>query len=400
MQLPPASVIISWPAPNYKDPVTTGPSNVVITCIFYPLVCVIIWIRCYTRLRISRSFGLDDWLILASMVPTTAVAILALLAEWKFNWNRHIWDVKPDTIVAGLKVILSTQILFSAATTLTKVSMLALIYRIVAPGSKKYSKVIIGAMILIAAEGVAFFFTVMFQCGKPSTYWTLSFEPQPRCISETSNLLAAGILNTVCDLIVIILPIPIIWRLKLPIQQQIIVILLFGAGVLITVASVIRTYYLYKVTSTWDKTWNAVPAFIASSVELYVGIMCASIPATKKFFSRFNSRLFGASTSLHKSSNARHRHAYLANSTLGTHNVELGTFSGYGYLERKEDTSIEAGSEPPQYLNAAGLSPHSSSISDTSKSVQSVGWGGVDDVTRVDSEDELVDRNCHSPPQD
>lgn len=68
MQMPPTSVILSWPRPNYKDPVTTGPANVIITCIFYPLVCIIIGIRCYTRLRISRSFGWDDWLILGAMV--------------------------------------------------------------------------------------------------------------------------------------------------------------------------------------------------------------------------------------------------------------------------------------------------------------------------------------------
>ncbi|KAH9208595.1 hypothetical protein DL95DRAFT_345248 [Leptodontidium sp. 2 PMI_412] len=402
MRMPPTEVIISWPRPNYENPITTGPANVVITCIFYPLVCIVIGIRCYTRLRISRSFGWDDWLILAAMVPTTAFMILCLVAEWHYKWNRHIWDVNPDTLIIGLKVVLVTQILFCIATTLTKLSMLVLVYRIVVQGSKKFPKIIVCVMVLIAAEGVAFVSTVVFQCRyviNPSTYWTLSFKPQPQCISETKNLLAAGILNTIGDLVVIILPIPIIWRLKLPIQQQIIIVLLFGAGLLVTVASVMRTYYLYQVTSGWDKTWHAVPAWITSSVELYVGIMCASIPATKKFFSRFSPRLFGASTPPHQLSNARQTHTSARNS----HNVELGAFAGHECQDGKDDAFIEAYPDPPRYSHAVNLNlctPYTAGRPETPKSAKSLPWDGMDDVTRVDSVDELVDRKQHSSPQD
>ncbi|PVH81161.1 hypothetical protein DL98DRAFT_174500 [Cadophora sp. DSE1049] len=399
MQMPSASVILSWPRPNYDDPVTTGPANVIITCIFYPLVCIIIGIRCYTRLRISRSFGWDDWLILAAMIPTTAFMIVCLVAEWHFNWNRHIWDVRPETIISGLKVVLTTQILFSAATTLTKLSMLVLVYRIVTESSKKLPKIIIGVMVLIALESVAFLFAVMFQCGNPSTYWTLSFAPQPECMSETKNLLAAGIINTIGDLVVVILPIPIIWRLQLPIQQQIIIILLFGAGILVTVASVLRTYYLYQVTNGWDKTWHASPAWITSSVELYVGIMCASIPATKKFFGRFSPRLFGSSMPSHQLSHTRTTHPSARNSYAVPHDVELGAFSGHRYSDRKDGLEFEAFPAPPRYSHAVGLSPHMGRPQ-TPKSAKSMGSDGRDDVTRVDSDDELVGRYHHSPPLD
>lgn len=75
-----------------------------------------------------------------------------------------VWDVNPDTLIIGLKVVLVTQILFCIATTLTKLSMLVLVYRIVVQGSKKFPKIIVCVMVLIAAEGVAFVSTVVFQC--------------------------------------------------------------------------------------------------------------------------------------------------------------------------------------------------------------------------------------------
>jgi hypothetical protein len=68
MRMPPLDLIASWPTPNYVDPVMRGPANIIITLIFFPLVFLIVGVRIYTRLRISRSFGADDWLILLCLV--------------------------------------------------------------------------------------------------------------------------------------------------------------------------------------------------------------------------------------------------------------------------------------------------------------------------------------------
>lgn len=75
------------------------------------------------------------------------------------------------------------------------------------------------------------------------------------------------------DLIVVLLPIPTVWRVKLPFQQQLILVMLFAVGFLITLVGVVRTYYLYKVDKDWDKTWEAYPVWLTSSLELYVGVV-------------------------------------------------------------------------------------------------------------------------------
>jgi len=53
-----------------------------------------------------------------------------------------------------------------------------------------------------------------------------------------------------------------VWKLKLPLQQQIIVAMLFRAGFIINYAGAIRNYYLHEVTIGWDKTWTAFPAWV------------------------------------------------------------------------------------------------------------------------------------------
>jgi hypothetical protein len=61
-------------------------------------------------------------------------------------------------------MVLATEVLFAMAATLTKLSMLALVYRIMAKTSSRLSKVVIGAVVLVAAEGIAFCFTTIFEC--------------------------------------------------------------------------------------------------------------------------------------------------------------------------------------------------------------------------------------------
>jgi len=57
---PTQEIIDSWPAPNFKDPVTRGSALTVVNIIFIILVFLVVGLRYYTRLRITHSFGQDD----------------------------------------------------------------------------------------------------------------------------------------------------------------------------------------------------------------------------------------------------------------------------------------------------------------------------------------------------
>jgi hypothetical protein len=122
MRIPPASVIASWPIPNYEDPVTRGPSGSIICALFTVLVVLLLLIRAYTRLRIVRSFGLDDILIMIAFVrfnpslfflkvkkpcqanivaqaPSFAFTVCGIYAGVNLGWERHLWDVPLSVLV-------------------------------------------------------------------------------------------------------------------------------------------------------------------------------------------------------------------------------------------------------------------------------------------------------------
>jgi hypothetical protein len=70
MRLPPADVLLSWPTPNYENPVTRGPALVITNCIFVAIAVTTVGLRLYTRVVIKRWFGVDDVFIIVALVGT------------------------------------------------------------------------------------------------------------------------------------------------------------------------------------------------------------------------------------------------------------------------------------------------------------------------------------------
>jgi hypothetical protein len=67
MQINPDDVA-NWPDPDYVDPETHGPVDVVVAWIVAVLITVILCIRFYTRLRLAGGIRADDFFILLAYV--------------------------------------------------------------------------------------------------------------------------------------------------------------------------------------------------------------------------------------------------------------------------------------------------------------------------------------------
>lgn len=66
--LPPASVIASWPAPDYIHPVRRGPGLLIVNVLFSSLAFILTVLRVYTRAFITATIGLDDVLAVLALV--------------------------------------------------------------------------------------------------------------------------------------------------------------------------------------------------------------------------------------------------------------------------------------------------------------------------------------------
>jgi hypothetical protein len=86
---------------------------------------------------------------------------------------------------------------------------------------------------------------------------------------------AGSVVNIFTDFLTTVVPIPLIWRLKLPTRQRMAVIAIFGLGLMVNVVASVRTYYVWKdMIESYDQTWYAWPIAVAGAIEINLGIVC------------------------------------------------------------------------------------------------------------------------------
>ena len=76
---PPLSVLLNWPKPNYVDPVTRGNTRVILGLLLAPVIVFAVALRFYTRLTLTRSFGLDDVFIGIAVVYRSGLPLITLV---------------------------------------------------------------------------------------------------------------------------------------------------------------------------------------------------------------------------------------------------------------------------------------------------------------------------------
>lgn len=82
MQLPPPEVLLSWPLPNYVNPVTRGGAALIVNVITIILAFIVTALRIFTRLRITYTPGMDDLIIVISLVRGHHSL------GWYFHWSN------------------------------------------------------------------------------------------------------------------------------------------------------------------------------------------------------------------------------------------------------------------------------------------------------------------------
>ncbi|KAL1302278.1 hypothetical protein AAFC00_002697 [Neodothiora populina] len=96
-----------------------------------------------------------------------------------------------------------------------------------------------------------------------------------------------GALLCLADVIVNILPLPIVATMNLPLRQRVEVGILLSLGAVATIAGIVREVFIYKVLfKAADPILDAFPLWICADVELYLAILCGCAPTLKSLFEK------------------------------------------------------------------------------------------------------------------
>lgn len=118
--------------------------------------------------------------------------------------------------------------IYIPALVFSKIAMIFLYYRILA--MEKWWKWTLRIIaFIIAGYGIALIISIIFGCSPIQKSWDAAITGG-HCINRPAVYMAIAVTNTVSDVVLIIIPIPIVYRLKLPFSQKLGVACIFGVG--------------------------------------------------------------------------------------------------------------------------------------------------------------------------
>ncbi|KAF2013081.1 hypothetical protein BU24DRAFT_264076 [Aaosphaeria arxii CBS 175.79] len=279
---------------------------IVVTSIFFTLALLSVVFRFVTKKLRGIKCHTEDVLILFALILAIGLWAEALLSV-KFGAGKHSMRVVQEGGVDYISKNL--QITYNVAHLSVKASILFFYKRIftfVVITFKRAWFAIFGYIIITTLVGVILVFT---QC-RPLRYaWDEPKGIEGECINLTALEISTGVLIASADLMLLVLPMPVLWSLRVSTKEKLLLCGLFALGLLALLASIIRITVLGQVVSSVDFTCKDFPAFLSillmhdkvltqvnvdvmvnalvwSLVEVNIGIICACIPTIKPLFNR------------------------------------------------------------------------------------------------------------------
>ncbi|KAE8376222.1 hypothetical protein BDV26DRAFT_282780 [Aspergillus bertholletiae] len=199
----------------------------VIPLIVISTLSIILRIYARTEFRKFR-FAIDDYLSFAALLFSYALGICVIISV-NYKNGHHVQAVSKYEFTVVWKLLYAHVMLYAFCVTCTKTSIIMFYKRIF---NLRYSLHV--ALFLIASYFLVVIITINVACDPIPYFWQQYTDPDTavgRCIDIPKFFFGNGIAAVLVDFVILTLPIPIIWKLQMPLSQRLAVIgvLLLGS---------------------------------------------------------------------------------------------------------------------------------------------------------------------------
>lgn len=150
-------------------------------------------------------------------------------------------------------------------------------------------------MFLVVGYNIALIFPLIFTCTPVMKNFDV-FITAGSCLNRTPLYMATAVLNMATDIILLVLPVPMIVKLQMPRVQKAGLICIFCVGSATCVTSGVRLFLLFPMLKTIDQTWAIVTPGIWILVEANLVIITGALPTMRLFFRHVAPRFIGESS--------------------------------------------------------------------------------------------------------
>ncbi|KAL8820834.1 MAG: hypothetical protein Q9223_001026 [Gallowayella weberi] len=267
---PPPGVI-----PDFQDPFSLRPYWIVATALGLIATGFLLTIRLYTKVVIVRRLRWEDY--------TCAFGFLFFAIWIAFNFKAidanagaHQWNLTERQMAQQYKFYNYSDIFYSLAVGLTKISILLLVLRIFCPKKRDpFYWTLQSLNICNTIFYAVFFFIPIFQCKPREKIW-LPKTPG-KCLDIFGLYIASSVFNIISDLAMYFIPLWKVWHLQISKARKLGISTIFATGSLAIISSIFRLVFAARFLLTEDFAYVKVQAIAFTLAELAFGLICSCI---------------------------------------------------------------------------------------------------------------------------
>ncbi|KAK2873395.1 hypothetical protein FQN49_002393 [Arthroderma sp. PD_2] len=268
-----------------------GPASgmVIIDVVMTSVAIALVLNRVVVRVMTSKKLASDDYVIIGSLAVCIAMNVVNIVAV-HHGYGRPSSEVSDGDLQTALELYFALQMLYRVTINMTKLSIL-LLYRKIFDTERFRFKLICDILfVYITLYTVATFLVTIFQCNPIPKAWSRDIPGS--CINLSAFWYANAALHTFTDVIILILPMPVIKGLDLPLRQKLALNFVFALGIFVCGTSIARMLTLDTSSKASDVNEGTTLSTLWTTIEANTAIICACLPMIRIPLSKIVPSLF------------------------------------------------------------------------------------------------------------
>ncbi|KAJ0108407.1 hypothetical protein J7T55_005384 [Diaporthe amygdali] len=279
---PPPGVV-----PNFDNPSNQNTMALAIMSLCLTVTTVTVSLRFYSRWAVLGMLQLQDYLLLVTFGIYVAILGIYYGLTHSPGWFVHMWDLRARDFVEFMRIIVITTYMLLFALMPIKTAILVEWISIFLPdtGNRRRNAFFWICHFIIWANIIYCVVTIIvysLSCVPFEYLWNRTIENGYCRMNTAYTSLWSACFLFLTDIIILIIPQRVIWKLNMSRSRKLGVSVVFTFGMAACAASVVRLYYGITRIVNADATYHLSSLLLTGVCESTCTILVLCIPAVPK----------------------------------------------------------------------------------------------------------------------
>ncbi|RSL38151.1 hypothetical protein CEP53_015127 [Fusarium sp. AF-6] len=230
--------------------------------------------RLYIRYK-NRGLASDDWVSFVSMVFSIIYSAMCI-AQTRYGLGLPLRLRPQKDLVTYTRINYAGRPFYQLGISFFKIALLISYLRLLnGTDHSRYRAVVWFTIVAVFLSHFACTLVLIFACKPVAKSWNPYMDGS--CLAPGPSFTGYAVVTIVADIVVAVLPVPVLWKLEIRLSKKLGLIGIFGLGIFTTVCGIMRYTQIDRITDPNDG--NSTMLVLWGTIEFNVGV---SITKTRR----------------------------------------------------------------------------------------------------------------------